>query len=112
MRSREQAVMTAILRLRDNAYGVTIREKAEELSRPRPMPLGVVYFTLDRLEEKGLISSQLADPTPERGDRAKRYYRVEGLGERVPVRAHDLLEAVVEDWGKERRPKWVPVRPK
>ena len=47
----EQLVLTAILTLRDDAYGVTIHSKVEELARPKPASLGAVYVTLDRLED-------------------------------------------------------------
>jgi PadR family transcriptional regulator PadR len=100
----EQLVLTAILSLRDDAYGVSIHAKAEELARPKPVSLGAVYVTLDRLEDKGMICSRLADPTPERGGRAKRCYRLEGLGERAlqesaitAKRIWDVTDAV---WGK------------
>src|SRR5215831_8766911 len=73
----EQLVLTAILSLRDDAYGVSIHSKVEELARPKSVALGAVYVTLDRLEDKGLVSSWLSDPTPERGGRAKRCYRLE-----------------------------------
>jgi PadR family transcriptional regulator, regulatory protein PadR len=79
----EQAVMTAILTLGDNAYGVTIHAKVEELSRPRKVARGAVYATLDRMEDKGLIASWLSDPTPERGGRSKRHYRIEKSGEKA-----------------------------
>ena len=62
----EQIVLTAILSLRDEAYGVTIHKKAVQLATPKNISLGAVYVTLDRLEDKGLISSWLSDPTPER----------------------------------------------
>ena len=54
---------TAILNLRDQAYGVTIHEKALPLVAPKSILIGAVYVTLDRLEDKGLISSLLSDPT-------------------------------------------------
>src|SRR5215471_20845107 len=79
----EQIILTVILSLRDEAYGVTIHEKAAELAKPKKISPGAVYATLDRLEDKGLISSRLSDPTPERGGRSKRYYRLEALGERA-----------------------------
>src|SRR5215471_13623501 len=53
----EQLVLTAILTLRDDAYGVTIHAKVEELARPKAASLGAVYVTLDRLEDKGFVSS-------------------------------------------------------
>src|ERR1700676_666047 len=79
----EQLVLTAVLSLRDEAYGVTIHDKVAELAQPKRISLGAVYVTLDRLEDKGFLSSWLADPTPERGGRAKRCYQLQALGERV-----------------------------
>jgi PadR family transcriptional regulator len=117
----EQIVLTAILSLRDKAYGVTVHEKAAQLAAPKKISLGAVYVTLDRLEDKGLIRSWLSDPTPERGGRAKRFYRLEALGERAlgesAATAKRVFDAVSEIWGDlvegvGRRPKWNPVRPK
>lgn len=101
----EQIVLTAILALRDDAYGVTIHSKVRELARPKAVSLGAVYVTLDRLEEKGLVASWLSDPTPARGGRAKRCYRVEALGERAlkesAVTAKRIWDSIAEVWGKE-----------
>jgi DNA-binding PadR family transcriptional regulator len=79
----EQLVLTAILTLGDDAYGVTIHRKVEALSKPKSVTLGAVYVTLDRLEDKGFLSSWLSEPTAERGGRAKRCYKVEAAGERA-----------------------------
>src|SRR5262245_44986051 len=84
----EQLVMTAVLSLGDNAYGVTIHRKVEELAQPKAVSLGAVYVTLDRLEDKGFVSSWLSDPTRERGGRSKRHYRLQALGE------HTLRESL------------------
>lgn len=117
----EQIILTAILSLRDEAYGVTIHEKATELAEPKKVSPGAVYVTLDRLEDKGLISSWLSDPTRERGGRSKRYYRLEALGERAleesAATAKRVWETVEEIWGGiaggiRRRPKWNPARPR
>jgi len=106
----EQLVMTAILTLRDQAYGVTIHAKVAELSRPKNVSLGAVYVTLDRLEDKGLISSWLSDPTPERGGRATRCYRLEALGERAlresAATAKRIWDGIAEVWGKEWAKRW------
>jgi len=117
----EQIILTAILSLRDEAYGVTIHKKAAQLAAPKNISLGAVYVTLDRLEDKGLICSWLSDPTPERGGRSKRFYRLEALGERAleesAATAKRVWDAVTEIWGGlaegvRRPPKWSPVRPK
>src|ERR1700685_3355597 len=117
----EQLVLTAVLTLRDRAYGVSIHAKVEQLAAPKSASLGAVYVTLDRLEDKGLITSWLSDPTPERGGRAKRFYRLEALGERAleesAATAKRVWDTVAEIWGHladevRRRPKWSPVRPK
>jgi PadR family transcriptional regulator, regulatory protein PadR len=106
----EQLVLTAILALREDTYGVTIHSKVEELSRPKAVSLGAVYVTLDRLEDKGFVTSWLSDPTPERGGRAKRCYRLEALGERAleesAVTAKRIWDAIVEVWGKEWARQW------
>src|SRR6202522_2819456 len=101
----EQLVLTAILARREDAYGVTIHSKVQELAAPKAISLGAVYVTLDRLEDKGLVSSRLTDPTPERGGRAKRCYQLEALGERAleesAVTAKRMWDGIVEVWGKE-----------
>jgi DNA-binding PadR family transcriptional regulator len=106
----EQLVLTAILTLRENAYGVTIHAKVQELARPKSVALGAVYVTLDRLEDKGLVASWLSDPTPERGGRARRYYRLEALGERAleesVVTAKRIWDVIAQVWGKEWARKW------
>src|SRR5262249_54393933 len=75
----ELTVLLAVLRLGENAYAVPIREEIENRTG-RKASRGAIYITLDRLEKKGYLDSWLADPTPERGGRAKRYYKVNSLG--------------------------------
>ncbi len=75
----EQLVLLAVLQIGDSAYGVPIRNEIEHRTG-RTVSRGAVYTTLDRLEAKGLLGSQLGDPTPERSGKAKRYYRVESSG--------------------------------
>jgi DNA-binding PadR family transcriptional regulator len=65
----EQLVLTAIVTLEDDAYGVTIQREVSRLAAPRPASLGAVYVTLARLEDKGLIASRQTNPTAERGGR-------------------------------------------
>jgi PadR family transcriptional regulator PadR len=78
----EELVLLALVRLRENAYGVTIRrEIAERIDRD--VSFGAVYTTLERLERKGYVSSRVGEPTPERGGRAKKYFRIETPGIRA-----------------------------
>lgn len=75
----ELIVMLALLRLGSDAYGVPICRELEQRCG-RPVALGSVYATLERLQAKGLVTSQIGDPTPERGGRAKRYFTVSSQG--------------------------------
>lgn len=99
----EQLVLTAIVQCRSNAYGIKIHEAVEGLSGGRRVSLGAVYATLDRLEDKDLVSSWLSDPTPERGGRSKRHYRLEPDGERAlresAHTARRVCAALEEVWG-------------
>jgi PadR family transcriptional regulator PadR len=78
----EFATLAAIATLQDNAYGMRIRQELDRLLG-RQVAIGAVYTTLARLEEKNLVSSHVGDPTPERGGRAKRFYRLEAQGHRA-----------------------------
>jgi PadR family transcriptional regulator, regulatory protein PadR len=71
----EQVVLLAILRLGDEAYSVAVQNEIVRCTG-RDVSRGSIYITLDRLETKGYLRSWLADPTPERGGRAKRYYEL------------------------------------
>jgi DNA-binding PadR family transcriptional regulator len=76
----EMLVMFAVLVLeRRGAYGVTIREEIEERTGRR-VSTGAVYTALERLNSRGLVGSEVGEPTAERGGRRKRYYRVEAPG--------------------------------
>jgi len=76
----ELMLLLAVLQLGDDAYGVPISRELEK-HRGGDVSVGSVYAALERLEAKGLVESSLGDPTPERGGKAKRYFRVtrEGL---------------------------------
>ena len=80
----EQVVMLALLRVGPEAYGVPVRDEIERCTG-RDLTLGTVYKTLTRLEEKGLVGSWTGEPTPQRGGRRKKYYKVSGAG-RLAVR--------------------------
>ena len=89
----ELMVMLAVLRLGREAYGVPIAAEIAEKTG-REMLLGSVYAILDRLEAKGLVASRLGEATPERGGRAKRYFRLTAEGVRNVNEAQRALEAL------------------
>jgi DNA-binding PadR family transcriptional regulator len=76
----ELPVLAAVLRLRDNAYGVSVVEEVSTREE-REVPYGAVHTTLSRLEEKGFLSSKMGEPTAERGGRRKRFYSVTAKGQ-------------------------------
>ena len=95
----EHVVLLAVLRLGDEAYAVPILDEIERCTG-RSISRGSVYITLDRLETKGYLRSRLADPTPERGGRAKRYY---ALRPRAVEALKESRRALVAMWrGLER----------
>jgi DNA-binding PadR family transcriptional regulator len=75
----EQITLLALLRLEPDAYGASIQREIE-MRTGRSVLLSSVYTTLDRLERKGLLSSWIGEPTPERGGRRKKHYRLEPVG--------------------------------
>jgi DNA-binding PadR family transcriptional regulator len=75
----EQLVLLAILRLGDDAYAVTITQEIEERAG-HAVSSGAVYTTLNRLEEKGYLSSYRGESRPMRGGRPRRFYSVEPEG--------------------------------
>jgi len=78
----ELMILLALVRLGDDAYGVPISKELLELAG-REVALGSVYAGLDRLERKRFLTSKMGDPTPERGGRAKRFFRVTPAGIRA-----------------------------
>lgn len=79
----EQLVLTAIITLGDDAYGISIHRKVKELAHSQSVSLGAIYVTLDRMEDKGYVRSWLSDPTPERGGRSKRKYELKAAGDKA-----------------------------
>ena len=91
----EHIIILALLRLEDRAYGVTVRQEIEFRTK-REVSIGAVYATLDRLERKGYVKSRRGDPTPERGGRSKRFFRVTAKGLAATDRTHRAFESMLE----------------
>jgi PadR family transcriptional regulator, regulatory protein PadR len=86
----EQLILFALVRLGEDAYGLAIRRAIEERTG-RTISPGALYTALDRMEQRGFVSSRLGEPTPERGGKRKRLYTLETTGERALARAYESL---------------------
>jgi DNA-binding PadR family transcriptional regulator len=91
----EQLVLLAVLRLKGEAYGVAIRTEISTRTGREPAS-GALYTTLDRLEQKGLLKSRTGEPTPQRGGRAKRYYKVTAAGAAAISRAERAFRNMLD----------------
>ena len=89
----EQAVMLAIIRLGDGAYGRAILKEVQDRMQ-RDVAAGAVHATLDRLERKALISSRLEQGTPVRAGRARRFYRMRPAGVHALNEAREAVETL------------------
>jgi len=89
----ELMILLAILRLGDEAYGVPIADEIERTGR-RTVAVAAVYASLERLASRGLVTSSLGDPTPERGGRAKRFFKLTGKGASLVRETYERLNAM------------------
>jgi PadR family transcriptional regulator, regulatory protein PadR len=87
----EQCLLLAIVHLGERAYGVAIREEVEERTG-REVAVGALYTSLGRLERKGYVRSVMADPTPERGGRSKRFFTIRAAGAAALRQSRQRLE--------------------
>jgi len=90
----ELMVLLALIRLGDEAYGVPIAKTIEDATGSDVL-IGSVYAALERLEQKGFVTSRMGEPTAERGGRAKRYFRVTSVGLR---QVRETRRALINLW--------------
>jgi PadR family transcriptional regulator PadR len=90
----EMMILLALIRLGDDAYGVPITKEIEERSG-RQASVASVYVALERLSRKGFVVSDLGEPTPERGGRAKRFFRITAKGTRE---VHNTRRVLMNFW--------------
>ena len=91
----EQMVLLAVLRLGENAYGVTILGEIAQRTGRNVSP-GALYTTLHRMEDKGLVTFRDGNPTPERGGRAKRFVTVTREGRHALASAQAAYRSLME----------------
>lgn len=89
----EELVLLAVWRLQDEAYCLPIKRQLSEVSG-KTWSFGAVYDPLDRLEKKGLLESYLCDPTPKRGGKSKRIYRLTPVGRQTLLETRMIEEAM------------------
>lgn len=75
----DEILLLAVLRLGDNAYGVTISEDIYRRTGKK-LTFGSLWVSLDILHRKGLVEKKIADPTPKRGGRSKIFYSLTPSG--------------------------------
>lgn len=97
----EQLTMLAVARLGDGAYGAAIRQELEDVAH-RSVSISTVYVTLVRLEKKALVASWRSDPTPVRGGKAKRFFRLTPDGAAALREAREAANRMW--WGLESSP--------
>ncbi len=89
----ELMILLALVRLGDDAYGVTIKEEIETQTG-RELFVGAVYTALSRLEKQGYVASRIGAPTARRGGRRKKFYRLEPAGEAALARSLDAYRGM------------------
>ena len=91
----EQMVLLALLRLKDDAYGVTVRREIQSRT-DRRVAIGAVYACLESLERKGYVTATISDPLPIPGGRAKKYFRFTRAGAEALQQTRDMVQRMTE----------------
>jgi DNA-binding PadR family transcriptional regulator len=89
----EEIILTTIFRLKDEAYGVSIRQKVSEVTK-KDLIYGTLYNTLDQLLRKGYVRKWHGKPTPQRGGRGKIYYSLTAKGFKALQDARELHQKI------------------
>jgi len=100
----ELTVLLAVVRLGDDAHGLAIRRDVSARTQ-HDYSVGAVYTTLQRLENKGLVSSRNTDPLPVRGGRSRREFKITADGQRALGEAQRVAESVWTGVGQSLRPE-------
>lgn len=89
----EEMILLAVHALVPRAYGASIGQHLKQVTG-KPWSVGAIYIPLERLEQRGLLSSSEGEPTPERGGRAKRFYKLGAKGLEALAEARRLNDAL------------------
>lgn len=91
----EQLVLMALLRLKDDAYGTTVRQEIQGRAGRRAA-IGAVYACLERLERKGYATSRVSDPQPIPGGRSRKYFQITPAGGAALSRSREMMARMAE----------------
>jgi PadR family transcriptional regulator PadR len=100
----ELTTLLAVARLKDEAYGLAIRRDLAARTG-RDYSVGALYTTLQRLEDKGLLTSRHSEPLPVRGGRSRRHFTLTGAGARALREAERHAASIWSGIGKPLRPR-------
>ena len=92
----ELLVLLAVVRLRDDAYGVTIRQEIAGRTG-RLVTIGSVYASLERMEQKVYLSSRVSESEPRRGGRWKKYFTLTPDGAAAIRRSREFVRRMTDD---------------
>ena len=86
---QEELLILSIWKLKENAYGVTVRKHVSETTE-KYWSIGAIYDVLDRLSRKGFVSMAVGEPSKARGGKKKRFYRITETGFEALEEVRDL----------------------
>jgi len=102
--SLELAALLSVARLGDDAYGLAVRQDLSARAN-RDYSVGAIYTTLQRLEDKGLLTSRASEPLPVRGGRSRRHFKLSAAGTRALRDAERHATSMWAGVGRGLRPK-------
>ncbi len=89
----EEQILLTVVNFRDEAYGIKVYNHLEKITGKK-VAIGVIYFTLDRMTKRGLLSSWKGEPTSVRGGMRKKFYRITEMGKKELERAKKISDAL------------------
>jgi PadR family transcriptional regulator PadR len=101
----EELVLLSIWKLKDNAYGVTIRENLKKITG-KTLNYGSLYNTLYLLVRRGFVESRESSPLFKKGGRRKVLYSMTREGKKALSKAqkvHKLAWDDVPDYAFEKK---------
>lgn len=95
----EETLLLTILNLRDNAYGVVMKQRIKETTG-KALPYGTLYFILEQLTKKGYVKRRTGESKAERGEWNRIYYSLTSKGHKALREAFEMHRKVWEGYGE------------